>query len=96
MCYCAILLEVRRFYRIGLMAWIGLCFAFNVEAQLLDIRLKTGRNNFLLQERLIVGVTIQNKTDQLAVLANDKNWIQFSVSRGGGVPVAKKGQPPEG
>ena len=78
------------------MTSIGLCCAVNVEAQLLDIRLKTGRNNFLLQERVIVGVTIQNKTDQLAVLANDKDWIQFSVSRARGVPVTRKGQPPEG
>ena len=90
------LLEVRRFIRIVWMTCIGLPCAFSVEAQLLDIRLKTGRNNFILQERVIVNVTIQNKTDQLAVLANNKNWIQFSVSRARGVPVAKEGQPPEG
>ena len=44
----------------------------------------------------MVNVVIRNNTDKRALLAADKEWIQFSVSRGRGVPVAKRGRPPEG
>ena len=41
-------------------------------------------------------MSVRNNSDQLAILANEKNWIQFTVSRAQGVPVAKHGNPPEG
>ena len=65
-------------------------------SQLLDVRLDSGRDNFVLNERVILSISIRNNSDQLAVLANEKNWMQFTVSRGKGVPVAKQGNPPEG
>ena len=67
-----------------------------VQANLLDVRLEAGRSNFLLDEPIVVNVVIRNNTDKRALLAADKEWIQFSVSRGRGVPVAKRGRPPEG
>jgi len=72
------------------------CFVPNVWAQLLDVRLKSGRDNFVLNEQVVVSVSLRNNSDQLAILANEKNWIQFTVSRARGVPVAKHGNPPEG
>lgn len=78
------------------MAFIGLSCAPFVWGQLLDVRLDTGRTNFLLDEPIVVNVVIRNNTDKLALLATDKEWIRFSVSRGRGVPVAKRGQPREG
>ena len=72
------------------------CFVSNVWAQLLDVRLKSGRDNFVLNEQVVVSVSVRNNSDQLAILANEKNWIQFTVSRAQGVPVAKHGNPPEG
>jgi hypothetical protein len=78
------------------MAWIGFCCAPMAWANLLDVRLEAGRSNFLLDEPIVVNVVIRNNTDKRALLATDKEWIQFSVSRGRGVPVAKRGRPPEG
>ena len=74
----------------------GILLVSNLWAQLLEVRLSSGRDNFVLDEQVIVSVSIRNNSDQLAVLANEKNWIQFTVSQGKGVPVAKKGNPPEG
>ena len=74
----------------------GILFVSNLWAQLLEVRLNSGRDNFVIDEQVIISVSIRNNSDQLAVLANEKNWIQFTVSQGKGVPVAKKGDPPEG
>ncbi|MEE2813855.1 MAG: hypothetical protein VX945_05130 [Verrucomicrobiota bacterium] len=76
--------------------FLCVCFVSNVWAQLLDVRLKSGRDNFVLNEQVVVSVSVRNNSDQLAILANEKNWIQFTVSRAQGVPVAKHGNPPEG
>ena len=54
---------VRRFFRIGLMALIGLCCGPMVQANLLDVRLEAGRSNFLLDEPIVVNVVIRNNTD---------------------------------
>ncbi len=70
--------------------------AFGLQAQLLDVRLDSWRNNFVLNERVVVSVSIRNNTDQLAVLANQKDWIQFTVTRGKGIPVPKQGDPSDG
>jgi hypothetical protein len=71
-------------------------FGSVLQGQLLDVRLDSGRNNFILNEQVIVSVSIRNNTDQLAVLANEKDWIQFTVTRGKGIPVPKQGDPSDG
>jgi hypothetical protein len=73
-----------------------LCCVSGLQGQLLDVRLDSGRDNFVLNERVIVSVSIRNNSDQLAVLANEKNWIQFTVTRGRGVPVLKRDDPSDG
>lgn len=75
---------------------MGLCCVPGLQGQLLDVRLDSGRDNFVLNERVIVSVSIRNNSDQLAVLANEKNWIQFTVTRGKGVPVPKRDNPSDG
>jgi len=75
--------------------WV-FCFAPSLWSQLLEVRLDSGRDNFILNEKVIVSVSIRNNSDQLAILANGKNWIQFTVSDGKGAPVSKLGDPPEG
>ena len=82
--------------RLFFLCFIGLCCAPSLKGQLLDVRLESGRDNFVLNEQVVLSVIIRNNSDQLAILANDKSWIQFTVSRGKGVPVAKHGDPPEG
>lgn len=71
-------------------------FASDLWSQLLDVRLDSGRDNFVLDEQVIITVSIRNNSDQHAILANEKKWIQFTVSHGKGIPVAKHGNPPEG
>ena len=75
---------------------IGLCCVPGIQGQLLDVRLDSGRDNFVLDERVIVSVSIRNNSDQLAVLANEKDWIQFTVTRGKGVLVPKRDDPSDG
>ena len=82
--------------RLFFLCFIGLCCAPSLRGQLLDVRLESGRDNFVLNEQVVLSVIIRNNSDQLAILANEKSWIQFTVSRGKGVPVAKHGDPSEG
>ena len=51
----------------------GILLVSNLWAQLLEVRLSSGRDNFVLDEQVIISVSIRNNSDQLAVLANEKN-----------------------
>ena len=50
---------------------VGLLWVPSVLGQLLDVRLSSGRDNFVLNERVVISVSIRNTSDQLAVLANE-------------------------
>ena len=55
----------------------GILLVSNLWAQLLEVRLNSGRDNFVLDEVVIISVSIRNNSDQLAVLANEKNYTNF-------------------
>ncbi len=63
--------------RLFLLWMVGLSCVFELRGQLLDARLDSVRNNFVLNEQVVVSVHIRNNSDQLAVLGNEK--IGFSL-----------------
>ena len=65
-------------------------------AQGLNIKLLTEQVEFLPNESLMVGLSIENYSGTPVILGQHREWIQFLIQDIKGKPVVKNGDPPPG